>query len=252
MAACQVGDGIPAGKQAVVGPTLIGPEDVAAAKSQMGAYGQLRFAGPEGDATMLETLVAAELLALEAKASGLGRDARVEFSIEEEIAGVHLSTLLERAVPREQVEADGIALRAYYDEHLDAFELPERRSLQGVVFRKYAEAEQALAALQGGTTTLAELGDVVATPLQARDDEEFPAFHKALFAKGIAEGDWVSQPVYVGGAILVGRVQKIEEATPERYEDAGVQERLVEAVLAPRRDAAKAKILAGLRANAQG
>ena len=245
--ACDVGEGVPEGKLAVVGPTVLGPEDVAAARSQVGKYGQLRFSGPEGEATMLEALIATELIALEAE-TRFENDPRVEFAVQEEIATVYLSTLLERAVPREGVAQDTAALRAYYDAHPQAFTEPETRSAQGVVFKTFDEAEQALAALVGGTSTLEDLGDVFATPLQARDDAEFPAFHPHLFADGVEEGDFIPHPVFVGEMLLIGRVQKVEEARVRPFDDPAVQEQLVEAVIKPLRDAARAQILERLRA----
>lgn len=248
VAACDVSEGVPEGKLAVVGPTVLGPEDVAAARSQVGKYGQLRFSGPEGEATMLEALIATELIALEAETRGFANDPRVEFAVQEEIATVYLSTLLERAVPREGVARDTAALRAYYDAHPEAFTEPETRSAQGVVFKTFDEAEQALVALVGGTSTLEDLGDVFATPLQARDDAEFPAFHPHLFAEGVDEGDFIPHPVFVGEMLLIGRVQKVEKASVRPFDDPAVQEQVVEAVMKPRRDAARAQILERLRA----
>lgn len=247
LAACDVSEGVPEGKLAVVGPTVLGPEDVAAARSQVGKYGQLRFSGPEGDATMLEALIAAELMALEANAQGFGDDPRVDFAVEEEIASVYLSTLLERAVPRESVATDTAALRAYYDAHPEAFTEPERRSAQGVVFETFDEAEQALAALVGGTSTLEDFGEVFATPLQARDDGEYPAFHPLLFADDVGLDDFIAHPVFVGESLLVGRVQKIEPAALRPFDDPAVQEQLVEAVMKPRRERAREAILERLR-----
>ena len=244
---CDVSEGVPEGKLAVVGPTALGPEDIAAARSQIGAYGQLRFLGPEGDATMLEALIAAELMALEARRDGLDGDARVAFAVEEEIASVYLSTLLERAVPRDTVAGDTAALRAYYDAHPEAFSDPEQRSAQGVVFKTFAEADAALASLRGGMQTLADLGNVVATPMHARDDDEFPAFHPHLFADGVDEGDFLPHPVFVGESLLVGRVQKIAPARVRPFDDPAVQEQLVTAVMAPLRAAARADILERLR-----
>ncbi|MBV1858637.1 MAG: peptidyl-prolyl cis-trans isomerase [Nannocystaceae bacterium] len=242
-ASCDVSEGIPEGKLAVVGPTVLGPEDVAAARSQVGKYGQLRFAGPEGEATMLETLVAVELMALEAEEAGLGSDPRVAFALQEEISAVYLSTLLERAVPRDSVASDSAALRAYYDAHPAAFTLPQKRSAQGVVFKTFAEADQALAALQGGTSELSDLGDVFATPMQARDDTEYPGFHPYLFEEGVAVGDFLTQPVFLGESLLIGRLQKVASARLRPFDDAAVQERLVEAVIKPRREAARQAIV---------
>ncbi len=242
-AACDVSEGIPEGKLAVVGPTVLGPEDVAAARSQVGKYGQLRFSGPEGEATMLEALVATELMALEAQEAGLGSDRRVAFALQEEIATVYLSTLLERAVPRDSVASDTAALRAYYDAHPGAFTTAEERSAQGVVFQTFAEADQALAALRGGTSALGDLGEVFATPMQARDDAEYPAFHPYLFAPGTEVGDFLAQPVFLGESLLIGRIQKIAPARLRPFEDEAVQEQLVQAVLEPRRAAARAAIM---------
>lgn len=236
-------EGIPEGKLAVVGPTVLGPEDVAAARSQVGKYGQLRFAGPEGEQTMLEALIATELMALEAEEAGLGSDPRVAFALREEIATVYLTTLLERAVPRDTVASDTAALRAYYDAHPEAFTDPAERSAQGVVFKTFAKADQALAALRGGTSELKDLGEVFATPMQARDDAEYPAFHPYLFEEGVETGDFLAQPVFLGDSLLIGRVQKVAPARLRPFEDAAVQEQLVEAVIAPRRQVARAAIL---------
>ncbi len=240
---CDVSEGIPEGKLAVVGPTVLGPEDVAAARSQVGKYGQLRFSGPEGEATMLEALIATELMALEAEKAGGGRDPRVGFALQEEIATVYLTTLLERAVPRDSVASDTAALRAYYDAHPDAFTEPEQRSAQGVVFKKFAEADQALAALKSGASELSDLGDVFATPMQARDDAEYPAFHPYLFEDGVGVGDFLAHPVFLGESLLIGRIQKVAPARLRPFDDAAVQEQLVAAVIKPRRKAARAAIL---------
>lgn len=245
--ACDVSEGIPEGKLAVVGPTAIGPEDIAVAHSQVGAYGQLRFSGPEGDATMLEALIATELMALEAREKGLAGDVRVGFAQEEEIASVYLSTLLERAVPRASVEADTEALRAFYDANPERFTVPEERSAQGVVFKSFAEADAALVALRGGMAELADFGDVFATPLQARDDLEFPASHPFLFADGVGEGDFIPHPLFLGESLLVGRVQTVKAAHLRPFDDPAVQEQLVEAVIAPRREAARAQVLERIR-----
>ena len=247
LASCEVTEGVPEGKLAVVGPTVLGPEDVAAARSQVGKYGQLRFSGPEGDATMLEALIATELMALEAEAMGFADDPRVDFAVQEEIAAVYLSTLLERAVPRESVATDTAALRASYDAHLEAFTEPERRSAQGVVFNGFEEAEAALAALVAGASTLEDFGEVFATPLQARDDAEYPAFHPLLFSSDVGLDEFIPHPVFVGESLLVGRVQKIEPATVRPFDDPEVQERVVEAVIEPRRAQAREAILARLR-----
>jgi PPIC-type PPIASE domain len=233
-AACSVSDeGVPAGKLAVVGDVVLGPEDLSGVQTQLGPYAQLRFAGPEGRATLLEALVAAELMAQEAEREGLGDDPRVAWALYEEEAALYLAAELERRVPREAVAADQTALRAWYDAHPEALWTEEQRNMEGIAFPDYAAAEAALARLQGGQATLAELGEQVATPLQSRDDAEHPGFHPVLFEAGLGPGDWLSAPVVVARTLLVGRVQQVIPATRRPFEDPEVQEQLVAAVRAP-------------------
>jgi len=246
LAACVEGEGVPPGKVAVVGDVVLGPEDIAAIKAQLGAYAQLRFAGQEGRAALVESVVAAELLAQEAIDAGLGDDPRVEWAVLEEIAEVQLAAELERRVPRQSVADDTAALRAYYDAHLDEFTTPERRNLEGVYFETAKDAEQALADLVAGRTTLGALGEVVSTPLQTRDDAEHPGFHVLLFDPSLSVGDWVAAPVLIGTVLVTGRVQQIIAPTPEPFDDPAVQERLVQAVRAPRLEQARAALLAEL------
>lgn len=229
-AACEVGDErVPDGKLAVVGDVVLGPEDVAGIKAQLGAYAQLRFSG-EGKTALLQAIIATELLAQEAIDAGLGDDPRVRFAVLEELAELHRSAELERRLPRASVAADTAALRAYYDAHPEQFAVPERRNLEGVYFRTAAEAEDAQRRLAAAEVTLPELGEVVSTPLQARDDLEHPGFHALLFDPTLRAGAWLPAPVLIGTVLVSGRVQQVVPATVEPFDDDSVQERLVEAV----------------------
>lgn len=242
--ACGVSDeGVPPGKLAVVGDVALGPEDLSGVLTQLGPYAQLRFSGAEGRAALLEALVAAELMAQQARAEGLGDDPRVEWALYEEEAALVLAAELERRVPREAVASDVAALRAWYDAHPDAFWTDEQRSMEAVALPRYTEAEAALARLREGRATLAELGEQVATPLQSRDDAEHPGFHPVLFDDALGPGDWLSAPVVVARTLLVGRVQQVIPAVRRPFEDAEVQEQLVAAVRGPRLEAARQQLL---------
>src|SRR5690606_29774553 len=184
-----------------------------------------------------------ELMAQQAEAEGLGDDPRVQWSLYEEEAALYLAAELERRVPRETVAADEAALRAWYDAHPEALWTEEQRNLEAVAFTSYAEAEAALARLRAGEVTLRELGEVVATPLQPRDDAEHPGFHAILFEAGLGPGDWLSAPVLVAQTLLVGRVQQVIAAERRAFEEPAVQEQLVEAVRAPRLAAAREELL---------
>ncbi len=234
-------EGVPPGKLAVVGEVAFGPEDVAAVQAQLGAYAQLRFAGDEGRPALLRALVDAEVLAQRAIAKGLGDDPRVRWALLEEIAAVHRSSELERRVPRAEVAADVAALRAWYDAHQDELVVPEQRSAEGVVLGSWAEAELAQSRMEQGTA-LEELGNVVRTPLAARDDREFPGFHVVLFELSLEAGDPLPRPVSIGENLLVGRVHEIVPAAVPPFDDPAVRERAVEAVRAPLLEAAEAEL----------
>lgn len=239
-------EGVPPGKLAVVGSSVLGPEDLLGVQAQLGPYAQLRFSGVEGRMALLESLVAAELMAQQAIDEGLGADPRVEFALLEEEAALLLAAELERRVPRAAVAADLEALRSWYDAHPDRFWTEQRRNLEGVALPTHEQAEAALGRLREGEVTLAELGTVVATPLQSRDDAEHPGFHTVLFEPGLVPGDWLSAPVVVGRTLLVGRVQQIVPAERRPFEDPSVQEQLVQAVRAPQLVRAEAALRAEL------
>jgi hypothetical protein len=226
---CDGDAGVPPGKVARVGDVVFGPEDVAAVGAQLGAYGQLRFAG-EGNAALVAALVDAEVLAQEAKRLQLADDPRVAYALLEEVAAVHRSAELERRLPYAQVAADRPRLVAWYEAHRDAFVQPEQRAAEGVVFRDWVAATRAMTALELGTTTLEELGEVVRTPLQRRDDHEYPGFHPVLFDASLAAGDRLPRPVVVGEGLLVGRVHRIVAAAAPDLDDPATHEKVVQAV----------------------
>lgn len=238
---------MPEGKLARVGDVLLGPRDVASVSSQLGEYAQLRFAGDEGQRTLVESLIVTELLAQEAAQGGLQNDPRVEHAVLEEIATVYLSSELERAVPYASVAGDEAALRAYYDAHPEEFTKPERRSMRGVRFPTMAAAEEALERLRRGEVTLEGLGPQIGTPVQARNDAEFPMFHPFLFAEGLGKRDWLPHPVILAQTIVAGQVLEVKPATLEPFDSPKVQERLVRAVRQPKLDAARKALLARLR-----
>lgn len=247
LVACGGSDhGLPPGALAVVGDTVIGPEDLLGVRTQLGPYAQLRFGGDEGDLVLLESLVAAELMAQQAIEEGLGDDPRVQLALWEEEASLVLAAELEQRVPRAELAGQTERLRAHYDAHPERYWTEEQRNLEGVVFETHDEAAAALRGLRAGTVTLRELGEQVATPLQVRDDHEHPGFHSILFEEGLGPGDWLSAPVVVGRRLLVGRVQTRVPAERRPFDDPGVQQQLVQEVRAPLLEPARAELLAQL------
>ncbi len=240
--------GVPDGKLAVVGSTVFGPEDLLGVGTQLGPYAQLRFAGVEGRMALLESLVAAELMAQQAVDEGFAADPRVQLALWEEEAGLVLAAEMERRVPQAEIAAQPELLRAYYEEHPELFWTEEQRNLEAVMFTTHDEAGAALRQLREGEVALSELGEQVATPLQARDDREYPGFHSILFEEGLVPGDWISAPVVVGRRLLVGSVQQVVPARRLPLDDPEVQQQLVHAVRGPRVAQARAELLAELAA----
>lgn len=243
---CVGDEAVPPGKLAVVGPTVLGPEDLSGVQSQLGSYAQLRFAGLEGRAALLEALVAAELMAQAAIDEGLGDDPRVEWAILEEEAALYLAAELERRVPRAEVAADTAALAAWYDAHPTELWTEELRNLEGVVFDDHVAAADALRRLRAGEVELEALGDMVATGLQRRDDAEYPGFHSILFDDALGPGDLLPVPVVLARKLIVARVQQVVPATRKPFDDPEVQERLVREVRGPRLAEAREQLLAEL------
>jgi hypothetical protein len=231
-----------------VGERVFSDADIAEVDAQLGPWASTRFRGPEGQRMLLEALADTELMAQAAIAAGLGDDPRVRWAIVEELAALELAGELERRVPLASTAGDTAALRAEWEANPGPYSTPERRSMRGVVFQRFADADAALAKLQAGEVTLEALGDVAETPLLAFDPTERPGFDVVLFEPGLAAGDVLPVPVVNGMSLMVGVVGALEPGRMRDFDDPEVQARLVEAVHARRSAAARAAYLEELAA----
>jgi hypothetical protein len=238
---------VPEGAVALVGERAIEAERLEATAAQLDAFGQARFRGPHGRRALIDALISEELLVLEAQDAGLADDPRVEWAVFEELAELQRAAMLERRLPRADIAADREALLARYKEDRERFREPERRRMRVVRVDTFDAGERAIAQIAAGEQTLAELGEVVRTPLMKRDDEEFPAYHGVLFDPALEVGDLVPRPVLSGQLVLVGEVDEIVPARIRPFEDPKVQEQLVEAEWAARIEPIEAALLAELR-----
>jgi hypothetical protein len=224
---------LPRGALARVGSTVLVAEDLIALRQQVGPWARQRFSGEDGAEAMLPVVIDAELMAQDLIARGLGDDPRVRFELQEDMAATYECARLEREVRPEDVAADEAALAAYLDAHSELFAMPERRRARGVVAQDFARADELQARLEGGAS-LESLGEVVTTPLQARDDAQFPSFHPALFAPPRV-GMPLPWPVAVGNVLLVAQVDAVEAAVRPTLADPATRDRVIAAVLAERR-----------------
>lgn len=239
-------DTVPEGAFARVGDVVIEAAQVEASQAQLDAFGQARFRGPHGQRALVDALITEELLVQEARDAGLADDPRVEWAVLEELAQLQRAAMLERRLPRAEVAADTEALRARYERERARFITPERRRMRVVRVQTWDEGERVVARLAAGELRLDEIGGVVRTPLMKRDEQEFPAYHRALFGPGLGVGDLVPSPVLSGQIVLVGEIDEIEPERVRPFEDLEVQEQLVTAERAERLVAIEAQLQAEL------
>jgi len=250
-------EGVPEGAVARVGDVVIEATQVDGVFAQLDAFGQARFRGPHGRRALVDALIEQELLVQEARALGYGDDPRVEWAVLDELASLQRSAMLERRLPRAEVEADTEALRRRYEAERDRFTQPERRALRAVRVDTWDQGERALARLATGALSLEDYVDeistpeqpraLVRTPLMKRDDAEFPAYHAVLFDPELGVGELLPSPVLSGQIVLIGIVDEIEAATVLPFDDPEVQEQLVTAEYAERVAPLEAELLAELR-----
>lgn len=238
---------VPEGALALVGDQVIAAERLDATHAQLDAFGQARFRGPHGRRALVDALVGETLLVLEARDAGLSDDPRVEWAVIEELAELQRAAMLERRLPRIEVAADTEALRRRYERERERFIEPERRRLRVVRVDTFEIGEQAIARIAAGEQTLAELGEVVRTPLMKRDDQEFPAYHRFVFDPALEVGDLVPRPLLSGQLVLVGEIDEIQPARARPFENPDVQEQLVTAEWTARSETVEAELLAELR-----
>lgn len=239
-------DAVPEGALARVGAEVIEVQQVEQTQAQLGAFGQARFRGADGQRALIDAVIAEALLVQEARDEGLAADPRVRFAVLEELAELQRAAMLERRLPRAEVAADTAALRARYEAERDQFTTPERRRFRAVRFDTWEAADAALARLIAGEVELAELGEVGETIPMKRDDREYPAFHALLFDPSLAVGDHLAHPVLSGAYVLVGEVSAIEPAGWLAFDDPEVQEQLVERERAARLPPIEAELIAEL------
>jgi hypothetical protein len=238
---------VPEGALALVGNTVIWPQELDAVRTQLGGYGQRRFGQEGGGMALLEAAITQRLLELEAKRRGMELDPRVEWAVSEEMARLQLAAELERRVPERGVAEDVAALREYYDAHPDEFLLPEKRSANLIECEDVEQAEALIAELAAGETTWDALQPELAhTPLRVQDNKRFPLYHRHLFDPQLKVGDLLPTPVFGDPHVHVARVHEIVPAEPKPFDDARVQGQLVDAVRAPLLEAARVELMAEL------
>lgn len=125
---------------AKVGDKTITLGDFAQTLERMDQFDRLRYQTKERRRELLNELIDAELLAIEAKKRGLDRRPEAEDAVRQILRDALLSTLRTKMVAPMEIPAAEV--RAYYDKNQDRFSEPERRRVAVIVLGSKADAEK--------------------------------------------------------------------------------------------------------------
>lgn len=127
---------------ATVGDKVITLGEFAATIDRMDQFERLRYQSVERRRQLLDEIIKAELLALEAKRRGLDQKPEVKERIRQILReDVMRQTRTEVTAPADIPESE---VRAYYDAHRDEFRDPERRRVAHIVMADEAKAKKVL------------------------------------------------------------------------------------------------------------
>jgi peptidyl-prolyl cis-trans isomerase C len=127
---------------ATVGDKVITLGEFAATIDRMDQFERLRYQSVERRRQLLDEIIKAELLALEAKRRGLDQKPEVKERIRQILReDVMRQTRTEVTAPADIPESE---VRAYYDSHREEFRDPERRRVAHIVMADEAKAKKVL------------------------------------------------------------------------------------------------------------
>jgi peptidyl-prolyl cis-trans isomerase C len=142
---------------AKVGDRVITLGEYAATLDRMDQFERLRYQTPERRKQLLQEMIDAELLATEARKRGLDKQPEVEERTRQLLRDELLRDLRRGVTPPGQLP--DAEVRAYYEEHKQEFDEPERRRVAVIAFDDQARATQVLA--KAKTASAADWGKLV-------------------------------------------------------------------------------------------
>lgn len=125
---------------AKVGDKTITLGDFAQTLERMDQFDRLRYQTKERRRELLNELIDAELLALEAKKRGLDKQPEAQDAVRQILRDALLATLRTKMVAPMEIPAADV--RAYYEKNQERFSEPERRRVAVIVLNSKAEAEK--------------------------------------------------------------------------------------------------------------
>jgi hypothetical protein len=250
-----------------VGDKAITLGDYAAALERMDRFERLRYQSPDRRKQLLDELIAVELLADEARRRGLDRDPETQMLLDQALRDEVLrQNAQEQPGPEAIPEQD---VHAYFDEHKQEFDEPERRRVSELVVGSLAAAQKILEQARNASST--QWGELVRThsterraaaealPLELEGDlgivsapgkagAHEPSLAeeliKAAFSIEKVGGVW-REPVVVQGRYHIVR---LTSRTPARQRTFAEAERSIRVTLAQKRiEASRDQLLAELK-----
>lgn len=125
-----------------VGDRTITLGDYAATLERMNQYDRLRYQTKDQRRKLLQEMIDNELLAQEAERRGLDQQEQVQHAIRQILRDAMLAQA-RQGLPA-AAELPKSEVRAYYEQHKDQFEEPERRRVSAIVLEDRDKAEQVL------------------------------------------------------------------------------------------------------------
>lgn len=140
-----------------VGAKAITLGDYAAALDRMDRFERLRYQSPDRRKQLLDEMIAVELLADEAKRRGLDKNPETQMRMDQALRDEVLRQRIESLPGPEAIPEHDV--RAYYDEHKQDFDEPERRRISAIVVGSLPEARRILE--QARAASAAQWGQLV-------------------------------------------------------------------------------------------
>jgi parvulin-like peptidyl-prolyl isomerase len=134
-----------------VGEKVITLGDYAAALARMDRFERLRYQSPDRRKQLLDELIAVELLADEARRRGLDREPETQMRLDQALRDEVLRQHAESQPGPDAIPAQDV--RAYFDEHKQEFDEPERRRISELVVGSAAAAQKILEQAKNASST---------------------------------------------------------------------------------------------------
>lgn len=248
-AGCQPKQSAPSSQGVLVwvGEMPLGSQYLQRVREELPAYGRGRFSGHQGERALLGQLLNLELMATQARASGLMKDPRVQWSEVQALAQRQALTIKERMMPRQSLAEDTAALQEYLRDHPEKVAKPETRNAWLAFADTWSQGQELHKKFISGTLDPKTWPGPAGRLEIQQDDISMPQLHSALFDPALKEGDWLSAPKLMNDNVVVAKLESIEPPIAAQLEDPVQRAEIVDEAIRAPQDAALEGYLQQLR-----